>query len=56
MAIKPNSKSQPKQSKEWRPEGGKGERPLDDWKRLMSEPYERIVTKTEKDPKKPISK
>ncbi len=32
--------SDPRRIKEWHPEGGKGEKPLDDWKRLMSEPYE----------------
>ncbi len=53
IAIKTNSKSNPRRIKEWHPEGGKGERPIDDWKRLMSEPYEQTVTKTEKDPKKP---
>jgi hypothetical protein len=53
MAIKTNSKSKPRQIKEWHPESGKGERPLDDWKRLMSEPYEKRVIETDKDPKKP---
>jgi hypothetical protein len=53
MPIKTNSKSKPRRIKEWRPESGRGDRPLDDWKRLMSEPYEQAVTKTEKDPKKP---
>jgi hypothetical protein len=53
MAIKTNSKSNPRRIKEWHPESGKGDRPLDDWKRLMSEPYEQRVIKTEKDPKKP---
>ena len=52
MAIETNSKPKPKQTKEWHPESGKGERPLDSWKRLMSEPYEQKVTKTDKDPKK----
>ena len=45
MAIKTNSKSKPRRIKEWHPESGKGDRPLDDW--------ERLVIKTEKDPKKP---
>ena len=53
MAIMINSKSKPRRIKEWHPEGGKGERPLDDWERLMSEPYEKRVINTEKDPKKP---
>ena len=53
MAIKKNSNSKPRRIKEWHPESGKGDRPLDDWKRLMSEPYEQRVIKTEKDPKKP---
>jgi hypothetical protein len=53
MAIKTNSKSKPRRIKEWHPECGKGDRPLDDWKRLMSEPYEQRVIKTEKDAKKP---
>jgi hypothetical protein len=53
MAIKTNSKSKPRRIKEWHPESGKGDRPLDDWKRLMSEPYEQRVINTEKDPKKP---
>jgi len=53
MAIKTNSKSKPRRIREWHPEGGKGERPLDDWKRLMSEPYEQTAIKTDKDPKKP---
>ncbi len=53
MTIKTNSKSKSKRIKEWHPESDKGHRPLDDWKRLMSEPYEQIVIKTGKDPKKP---
>ena len=53
MAIMTNSKSKPRRIKEWHPESGKGDRPLDDWKRLMSEPYEQRVIDTEKDPKKP---
>ena len=53
MAIKTKSKSKPRRIKEWHPESGKGDRPLDDWKRLMSEPYEQRVINTEKDPKKP---
>ena len=53
MATNANSKSKPRRIKEWHPEGGKGDRPLDDWKRLMSEPYEKGVIETEKDPKKP---
>ena len=53
MAIKTNSNSKPKPIKEWHPECGKCDRPLDAWKRLMSEPYEPTVIKTEKNPKKP---
>ncbi len=52
MATKTNSKSTSRPIKEWHPESGKGDRPLDDWKRLMSEPYEKGVIKTERDPKK----
>ena len=53
MAIKTNSKPKPRRIKEWHPESGKGARPLDDWERLMSEPYEQTAMKTEKDAKKP---
>ena len=53
MAIKTNSKSNSRRIKEWHPESGKGDRPLDDWKRLMSELYEKRIINTEKDPKKP---
>jgi hypothetical protein len=53
MTIKTNSNSKPRRIKEWHPESGKHDRPLDDWNRLMSEPYEQTVIETEKDPKKP---
>jgi hypothetical protein len=53
MATNANSKSKPRRIKGWHPESGKSDRPLDDWKRLMSEPYEQGVIETEKDPKKP---
>jgi len=53
MPIKTNSESKRKRIKEWHPESGKGDRPLDDWKRLMSEPYEKRIIDTEKGPKKP---
>ena len=53
MAIKTNSKSKPRRIKEWHPESGKCDRRFHDWERLMSEPYEQRVIKTEKDPKKP---